>query len=315
MNDDVISLFLDNGFYVKVTNPEMIKDENVLQRYANNNKELISSSKLYENAIVAEFSDIVIGMSSGLFITTITKESLVSSKFIVISDYDHIFHDKVKITTVKFSSHNESVVSQINQYLSNLTNKINIHISVPVADVYDKLTILDIKTEKINDTSKLASIQSEITALKKDTAHLTINIDFYNRLKYINSNLFNLLDQMYLIKHDVSNPEYPVLSNKSFIENDRRFRMKRKINMFHKSEIQEVKSYAAKCCIITNKDLVLDSKTIDNIQDMSTYYDKVFYIGTINNNLFDNDESIVRISDEEVEGIVISYKDLIKIEI
>jgi len=191
----------------------------------------------------------------------------------------------------------------------------HMHISVPVADVYDKLTILDIKAENIEDPSKLLSIRSEITALKHDTRNLNINFTFYNRLKLINSKLFELLDQMYFLKHDVTHPEYAILSNKSFIENDRRFRMKRKINAFHNSEIKEVKSYATNVCIITTDQITFDSKTVDKIQDLSTYYDKVFYIGLTDNNAFDNDDSIVRISSDEIETLILSYTRLVKVEI
>lgn len=189
----------------------------------------------------------------------------------------------------------------------------HIYISVPIADVYDKLSILDIKADKITDLDKLANIRLEISALKNDIKALQLNFDFYNRLKDINANLFNLLDRMYELKHDVSNPEYSILANKSFTENDRRFRMKRKINILHKSEINEVKSYSARVCIITNRELEFDTKTIDKIQDLSTYYDKVFFIGSLDITVFQDDGSIFGISTEEIEDISRDYKDVVKL--
>jgi len=191
----------------------------------------------------------------------------------------------------------------------------HIYISVPIADVYDKLSILDIKADKITNLDKLAIIRLEISALKNDTEGLNINLVFYNRLKDINANLFNLLDRMYELKHDVSNHEYSILANKSFTENDRRFRMKRKINNFHSSEINEVKSYSSKVCIIKNRDLLFDSKTIDKIQDLSTYYDKVFVIGSLDNALFQSDGSIIGISTEEIEELSSKYTDVVNIEL
>jgi hypothetical protein len=189
----------------------------------------------------------------------------------------------------------------------------HIYISVPIADVYDKLSILDIKADKITDLDKLSNIRLEIGALKNDIKALQLNFDFYNRLKDINANLFNLLDRMYELKHDVSNPEYSILANKSFTENDRRFRMKRKINILHNSEINEVKSYSAKVCIITNREIEFDTKTIDKIQDLSTYYDKVFFIGSLDKAVFQSDGSIFGISTEEIEDISRHYKDVVKL--
>ena len=189
----------------------------------------------------------------------------------------------------------------------------HIYISVPIADVYDKLSILDIKADKITDLDKLANIRLEIGALKNDIKALQVNFDFYNRLKDINANLFNLLDRMYELKHDVSNPEYSILANKSFTENDRRFRMKRKINILHNSQINEVKSYSAKVCIIANRELEFDTKTIDKIQDLSTYYDKVFFIGSLDITVFQDDGSIFGISTEEIEDISRNYKEVVQL--
>ena len=189
----------------------------------------------------------------------------------------------------------------------------SIKISVPIADVYDKLTILDIKKEHIND-DRLIAINNEIIALKNDTTALQINKDFYNVLKEINSNLFNLLDQMYEIKHDVTNPLYSILANKSFVENDRRFRMKRKINNYHNSEIKEVKSYKLKVCLIMNNPNIIDNTLIKLINNSSTYYDNVFYVTNTNNTIFYDDGSIFGINNEEVETIINNYTDLHRIE-
>ena len=179
----------------------------------------------------------------------------------------------------------------------------SIKVSLPIADIYDKLTILDIKKEKIKD-ERVNEIIKEIDILKNDTKDLVINEKYYNMLKEINSNLFNLLDKMYEINHDVSNPLYAELCNKSFIENDRRFRMKRKINNLHNSIIKEVKSYKSKVCVfLTNVDEELNDTTIENINIQSTYYDKVYYLTNKQDTLFFNDGSIYGISKDEFDLI------------
>jgi hypothetical protein len=186
----------------------------------------------------------------------------------------------------------------------------SIQVSLPIADIYDKLTILDIKKEKIKD-ERINEIIKEIDLLKNDTYELVINEKYYSMLKEINSNLFNLLDKMYEINHDVYNPLYAELCRKSFIENDRRFRMKRKINNLHKSLIKEVKSYKLKACIfLTNPNEELSSTTIENINVQSTYYDKVYYLTNKKNTLFYDDGSIYGITKNEFDYM---NKDIIHI--
>jgi hypothetical protein len=175
----------------------------------------------------------------------------------------------------------------------------SIQVSLPIADIYDKLTILDIKNDKIKD-ERVNEIIKEIDLLKNDTKKLVINEKYYDMLKEINNNLFNLLDKMYEINHDISNPIYAELSRKSFIENDRRFRMKRKINNLHNSFIKEVKSYKLKACILlTNPDEELNDTTIENINIQSTYYDKVYYLTNKQNTVFYDDGSIYGITKDE----------------
>jgi len=179
----------------------------------------------------------------------------------------------------------------------------SIKVSLPIADIYDKLTILDIKKENIKD-ERVNEILKEITILKNDTSDLVINEKYYNMLKEINNNLFNHLDDMYAINHDVSNALYAELCRKSFIENDRRFRMKRKINNLHNSIIKEVKSYKSKICVfLTNPDEELNNTTIENINIQSTYYDKVYYLTNKQNTVFYDDGSIHGITKNEFESM------------
>lgn len=138
----------------------------------------------------------------------------------------------------------------------------SIKINIPIADLYDKLSILNIKKEIIKD-ERLNEVIKEINILENDMQNLKINEEYYDILKEINYNLFNYLDEMYKISHDIDNPLYSKLCRKSFIENDRRFRIKRKINNIHNSNIKEVKSYKLKSCIfLNNPEIELDINII-----------------------------------------------------
>jgi hypothetical protein len=179
----------------------------------------------------------------------------------------------------------------------------SIKINVPIADLYDKLSILNIKKEIIKD-ERLNEIIKEINILENDMQNLKINEEYYNTLKEINNNLFNYLDEMYKINHDTNNPLYSKLCRKSFIENDRRFRMKRKINNIHNSNIKEVKSYKLKSCIfLNNPEIELDSDIIKKIKLFSTYYDKIYYLSNISNKNFLEDGSINHLNLNDIDNI------------
>ena len=103
-NQDIISLFLNNNFFVKVTNKDSITDPNIIDLYNKNINEynndiMTNDNLLYINQIIASKSDFVLGATSGLFYTTFSKESL-NTKFILIGCLPHILYDKFNMTFI-----------------------------------------------------------------------------------------------------------------------------------------------------------------------------------------------------------------------
>jgi len=137
-----------------------------------------------------------------------------------------------------------------------------ITIDISPGEAIDRLTILEIKSEMISDSSKLKDIQSEINHLKPlISGFFEQCINFYAQLYFINKKIW---DASEIIKKDTvgveinTNLEY----RKALVEvhtlNDNRFRVKSSINNFLKSDIKEHKNYAN----IDNEIVVSDDNVI-----------------------------------------------------
>ncbi len=121
---------------------------------------------------------------------------------------------------------------------------------ISVGELFDKITILNIKTKKINDIEKLINIKNELNFLNnqassinvKDQDSLSQNI---NKLQSINEELW-----------DIENHKRECESNKDFGEkfiqlsrdvhfkNDIRAQIKKEINLLTDSIIVEEKEYS-----------------------------------------------------------------------
>ena len=121
---------------------------------------------------------------------------------------------------------------------------------ISVGELFDKITILNIKTQKIQDSEKLTNIKNELNFLNnqasninvKDQVSLSKNI---NKLQSINEELW-----------DIENFKRECEANKDFGEkfiqlsrdvhfkNDIRAQIKKEINLLTDSNIVEEKEYS-----------------------------------------------------------------------
>jgi len=123
-------------------------------------------------------------------------------------------------------------------------------ISVPVSlgELIDKITILEIKANKISDLKKLNNINNELEALLKvlvkiDREEKTFN-ELYIELKQVNQELWDIEDKIRnLEKNKIFNEEFIEVARSVYIKNDKRFYLKNKINEKFDSEYKEEKSY------------------------------------------------------------------------
>ena len=121
-------------------------------------------------------------------------------------------------------------------------------LQVSVGEAIDKLTILDIKSEKIKDDFKLMNIvkeKAEIAITLNEHGYLHKFQSYYKELKEINEKLWDIEDKIRDKEFKKSfDFEFIELARSVYITNDKRFEIKNKINEEANSEFKEEKSYA-----------------------------------------------------------------------
>ena len=124
-------------------------------------------------------------------------------------------------------------------------------ISVPVSfgELLDKIAILEIKAERIDDAAKLANVRRELDALEAIWAlHPASRIDITPlraELKAINERLWVIEDEIRLKeKAQAFDAGFVRLARAVYFENDERARIKKAINLALGSTYVEEKSYA-----------------------------------------------------------------------
>ena len=127
-------------------------------------------------------------------------------------------------------------------------NKIIVEVSI--GELLDKITILEIKQEKIKDPEKLKFISNEHSILK-DQLNNNIKTDdklnkLFQSLKDINSKLWVIEDNKRQCEKDKNFGEKIIkLSRDVHFLNDDRAKIKLKINNHTGSVIKEIKEYTS----------------------------------------------------------------------
>ena len=119
---------------------------------------------------------------------------------------------------------------------------------ISVAELLDKISILEIKLDKIKDKECLIEIKKEYTSLNETRkAHLEINKDLQNlidQLKKINLKLWTIEDEKRMCeKNKDFGTSFIQLARNVYINNDKRAKIKSEINKLLGSNIKEVKKY------------------------------------------------------------------------
>ena len=125
-------------------------------------------------------------------------------------------------------------------------NKILVEVSV--GELLDKISILEIKKEKIKDSEKLKFINDEYEVLK-DQLDKNVKSDkkleeFFNNLKKINLKLWSIEnDKRMCEKNSDFGEKFIKLSREIHFLNDDRSKVKLEINKYTGSQIREIKQY------------------------------------------------------------------------
>jgi hypothetical protein len=127
-----------------------------------------------------------------------------------------------------------------------ITKKIYSEISA--GELFDKISILEIKKNKIKDKTKRNIVLKELSSLQ-ETVNENIEkskslTKLYKKLKSINLRLWKIEDDIRDCERKRNfEDEFIKLARAVYFTNDDRSRVKNKINGLTKSNISEVKSY------------------------------------------------------------------------
>ena len=125
-------------------------------------------------------------------------------------------------------------------------NKILVEVSV--GELLDKISILEIKKDKIKDNDKLKFINEEYKILKSEfdkNVKSDVTLDkLFDVLKEINSRLWVIEDDKRLCeKNSDFGEKFIKLSRDVHLLNDDRAKLKLEINNYTGSKIKEIKQY------------------------------------------------------------------------
>jgi hypothetical protein len=121
-----------------------------------------------------------------------------------------------------------------------------IEIPVSIGELFDKITILQIKKEKIKSVKKLENVNKELNLLLEKSNQF--NIDEirkeYNQLKKVNLILWKVENKIRKKeKQNCFDECFINLARTVYIENDKRAELKQKINKIMNSYLIEEKEY------------------------------------------------------------------------
>ena len=123
-----------------------------------------------------------------------------------------------------------------------------INIPASIGELFDKITILEIKKSKIKDDNKLIFINKELDLLKKVVKSKKINTrslsPLIKKLKNVNLKLWNVEDKLRKFeKNKQFKKDFINYARRVYYTNDKRAILKNEINLKTNSIISEVKSY------------------------------------------------------------------------
>ena len=127
-----------------------------------------------------------------------------------------------------------------------------IYIEVSAGELFDKISILEIKKLKIKDKEKLIIIETELKSLKKTLKENKLDkidgflADCVKELTNINADLWDAEDLKRKYEKDKDFGEkFVKVSRAIHFKNDERAKVKRQINVHTNSIIREVKDYVS----------------------------------------------------------------------
>lgn len=121
---------------------------------------------------------------------------------------------------------------------------------VPVSwgELLDKISILQIKSERMSDTMKVANVRHELELLlgvrNRDVTESPELAHLEQELRKVNESLWDIEDEIRLCEKDgIFDDRFIQLARSVYFTNDQRAQLKYRVNMLLGSEVVEEKSY------------------------------------------------------------------------
>ena len=130
-----------------------------------------------------------------------------------------------------------------------MTNKSKIILSeISAGELFDKISILEIKLEKVRDKNNLKEINKEYKILKNaqnSNVEVTDKIKkLFKEIKEVNTNLWNIEDKLRICeKNKDFGKNFIELARGVYLNNDKRSKIKLEFNKILGSNIREIKQY------------------------------------------------------------------------
>ena len=125
-----------------------------------------------------------------------------------------------------------------------------IMVPVSLGELIDKITILEIKSRRLDDESKLTNVRKELMLLRavrdREFSNHAGLAELARRLSEVNERLWNVEDDIRVCeaRRDFGG-RFIELARAVYVTNDERAALKRRINELLGSALTEEKSYAA----------------------------------------------------------------------
>lgn len=126
----------------------------------------------------------------------------------------------------------------------------SVKIDISPGELIDKITILEIKSERMDDAEKLKNVRFELdvltTCMQEQIADVARISALHADLKTINEALWDIEDDIRDCERQQDfGDEFVRLARAVYVTNDKRAAVKKQINVALRSDLVEEKSYAA----------------------------------------------------------------------
>ena len=163
-------------------------------------------------------------------------------------------------------------------------------LEVSLGEAFDKLSILEIKKEKIFDETRLKEVVKEYDEISKEIDLKSLskeNEKLYSLIKKVNLIIWDQMDLLRDGYSSLSDIEYFTLCKECIDTNDIRFRIKNRINILNDSNLKEQKGYK-KTSITVNQNINSEIKDI-----LFCFYDEVIFDTT---NCINTEKELIKLN-------------------